>query len=260
MIQLEMIKPFFSPQIRNNPAFGKYMLKEYIQVLMLDYLSNTPAIRKLDFIGGTHLRLIKGIDRFSEDLDFDCKAFSKTAFMEMTDGVVRFLRNYGLPARVKDRENKKLEAFRRNIYFPGLLYDMKLSAHRDERFLIKIECQDQGVEYVSEIAHIKACGMFFPVPVPPDSVICAMKLAAMLDRQKGRDFYDAIFLLSQTIPDFTFLKERCGISNMKELKNAARQTIQAVNLNSKMKDFQHLVFNKSNSRKMLRIPEFINAL
>ncbi|MCK9626641.1 MAG: nucleotidyl transferase AbiEii/AbiGii toxin family protein [Bacteroidales bacterium] len=31
----------------------------------------------MTFIGGTNLRFVKGIDRFSEDLDFDCKDLSK---------------------------------------------------------------------------------------------------------------------------------------------------------------------------------------
>jgi len=44
-------------------------------------------------IGGTNLRLIQGIDRFSEDLDFDCKEMSEEEFLQMTDSVVRFLRN-----------------------------------------------------------------------------------------------------------------------------------------------------------------------
>ena len=73
MIKLEQIKNFFPPNIQEKAVFNKYMLKEYIQLLILDYLSNTSFIKKINFIGGTNLRLVKGIDRFSEDLDFDCK-------------------------------------------------------------------------------------------------------------------------------------------------------------------------------------------
>lgn len=40
--------------------------------MILDYLSTKPFICKLTFIGCTCLRLAKGIDRFSDDLDFDC--------------------------------------------------------------------------------------------------------------------------------------------------------------------------------------------
>jgi len=65
MIQVEAIKNFFPLQVRNNATFYKYMLKEYIQLMILDHLSATPYIRKITFIGGTSIRLIKGIDRFS---------------------------------------------------------------------------------------------------------------------------------------------------------------------------------------------------
>src|SRR5690554_3929126 len=133
MIQLELIKNFFPPAIRENVSFQKYMLKEYIQLLILDFLSTTPFIKKIAFIGGTNLRLLKGIDRFSEDLDFDCKNFSKEEFMEMTDAVITFLKRDGLRVEVRDRENKKLTAFRRSLHFPELLFEMGLSGHKEER-------------------------------------------------------------------------------------------------------------------------------
>lgn len=65
MIQVEQIKNYFPAEIRDNSTFDKHILKEYLQLLMLDYLSSTPYIRKMTFIGGTNLRLVKGIDRFS---------------------------------------------------------------------------------------------------------------------------------------------------------------------------------------------------
>ncbi|MCI5483103.1 MAG: nucleotidyl transferase AbiEii/AbiGii toxin family protein, partial [Bacteroidales bacterium] len=68
MIDLNYINSFFPAQIAGNAAFHKHILKEYVQLMVLDYLATSPYISKLAFIGGTNLRLIKGIDRFSEDL------------------------------------------------------------------------------------------------------------------------------------------------------------------------------------------------
>lgn len=93
----------------------------------MDYLSSTPYIRKKTFIGDTNLRLVKGIDRFSEDLDFDFKTFSEVEFMEMSNSVLQFHRKNGLRAEVKDRENFNLTVFRRNIHFPELLFDLGLT-------------------------------------------------------------------------------------------------------------------------------------
>ena len=134
MIQLEQIKHFFPPLLRENASFQKYMIKEYIQLLILDFLSTTSFIRKIVFIGGTNLRLVKGIDRFSEDLDFDCKDLSKEEFTEMTDAIINFLKRNGFRIEVRDRENKRLTAFRRNILFPEMLFDLGLSGHKEERF------------------------------------------------------------------------------------------------------------------------------
>ncbi len=260
MIQIETIKNFYPPQLRDNALLVKYMLKEYIQLMILDYLSATAYVRKISFIGGTNIRLTKGIDRFSEDLDFDCKMFSEEDFIKMTDNILQFLRQNGLRVTAKDQMNPKLKAFRRSIYFQEYLFELGLSHHREERFLIKVESQDQNVDYKPELVNIKGCGFYFPIPVPPDAVLCAMKVSAMLDRQKGRDFYDAMFLLSQTLPDFSFLKEKSGISSLEELKIRAKSVIQSVDLKSKMKDFEHLLFDKRNSERILHAEAFFEGL
>lgn len=260
MIQIEQIKNYFPAQIRENSIFDKHILKEYLQLMILDYLSSTPYIRKMTFIGGTNLRLVKGIDRFSEDLDFDCKDLSKEEFIEMTNGVILFLERSGLRVEARDKDNPKLTAFRRNIHFPELLFDLGLSGHKEERFLIKIESQDQRVIYEPVITNIKGCGFFFPFPVPSDGVLCSMKIAAMLARSKGRDFYDLMFLLAQASPDYGFLSKRCGVNNLQEFKEVTYELIKTVDLKKKQKDFEHLLFNKVNSEKILQFEDFINSL
>jgi len=260
MIQIGQIKNYFPAQIRENSIFDKHMLKEYLQLMILDYLSSTPYIQKMTFIGGTNLRLVKGIDRFSEDLDFDCKDLSKEEFVEMTNGVIHFLERSGLRIETRDKDNPKLTAFRRNIHFPELLFNIGLSGHKEERFLIKIESQDQGVIYEPVITNIKGCGFFFPFPVPSDGVLCSMKIAAMLARSKGRDFYDLMFLLAQARPDYDFLSKRCGVKNLQEFKGVTYELIKTVDLKKKQKDFEHLLFNKVISEKILQFEDFINSL
>jgi predicted nucleotidyltransferase component of viral defense system len=260
MISIAAIRGYFTPEIRNNSLFARYILKEYLQLLILDYLSVTPFIRKITLIGGTNLRLVKGIDRFSEDLDFDCKELSWEEFTEMTDGVLQFLQRNGLRVIAKDRDNGRLKAFRRSIYFPELLFDLGLTGHREGRFLIKVESQDQLVNYKPDLINVRGCGFYFPIPVPPDSTLCAMKVAAMLNRKKGRDFYDVMFLMDQTTPDYSFLAERCGILNLEDLKRTTKEMVKTIDLKQKMKDFEHLLFNRENSKRILRVGDFIREL
>lgn len=126
--------------------------------------------------------------------------------------------------------------------------------------MLKLEAQDQGVAYTPEMAFIKGCGLFFAFPVPPDDVLCAMKLAALLNRGKGRDYYDAMFLLAQTPPDYDFLASRCGVADLQGLKAAIDRNLQAVDLNQKHRDFEHLLFNRDNSRRILNFRGFVNSL
>ena len=260
MIDLQQIKNYFPVEVRENPALLKYILKEYMQMLILDFLSVTTYIKKISFIGGTNLRLVKGIDRFSEDLDFDCKDFSHNDFIEMTDAILNFLHRSGWRVETRDKQNDKLKAFRRNIHFPELLFDLNLSAYKEERFLVKIETQDQQYQYNPVLTNIKRMGFFFPFPVPPDAILCAMKISALLSRQKGRDFYDVMFLLGQTTPDYDYLSEKCNIKNALELKGKLLQIATVTNLKLKSQDFKHLLFDKEKTQKIMLFKNFVDSL
>lgn len=257
MIDLQYIRSFFPPTIARDSRFDRYMLKEYLLLMILDHLATTPFINKVSFIGGTNLRLIQGIDRFSEDLDFDCKNLSEEDFMAMTDSVVNYLKQNNIKVETRDKVNPKLTAFRRNLYFPQMLFDLGLTGHREERLLLKVEAQDQGADYQPEIATINRMGFFFNIQTPPLGVLCAMKFAAILSRQKGRDFYDIIFLLSKTTPDMDFLAARTGIHSLEELKSAVANRLKEVDLNLKKRDFAHLLFNERNAERILSFSDLI---
>jgi predicted nucleotidyltransferase component of viral defense system len=260
MIELEYIRSFFPPAIARESRFDRYMLKEYLQLLILDHLSSTSYIEKLSFIGGTNLRLIQGIDRFSEDLDFDCKGLTEAEFVAMTDGVVTYLRQNNIDVETRDKPNPKLTAFRRNLYFPEMLFDLGLTGHKEERLLLKVEAQDQGVPYQPIVATINRMGFFFGVQIPPIDVLCAMKFAAILARAKGRDFYDAIFLLSKTKPNMDFLFARSGITSLEALKVAVLNKQNEVDLSQKKRDFSHLLFNEPNADRILKFADVVNEL
>jgi len=260
MLHLTQIKEYFPEYIRENHFLAKYMYKEYIQVLILDYISSSRWIKRLEFIGGTNLRLIKGIDRFSEDLDFDCKEFTTEEFKELSEDVLKYLKRSGFDVEIKEKESLRLNAYRGSYYFPELLYKLGLSHHRDERFLIKLECQDQKVTYKAKTAQVRALGYYISIREPGDDVLCAMKINALITRKKGRDFYDVMFLLNRTKPDFKFLSYKQGINNVKELKSNLTEIFESVNINNKVKDFEHLVFDKNNCKKILKFKDYISEL
>lgn len=246
--------------MQNIPEFQQYMLKEYIQCQILEYLSSSRYIGKLAFIGGTNLRLIKHIDRFSEDLDFDCKDLLEKEFLTMTDDVLRYLRYSGYKVEPKQGEHDALAAYRRSLYFPQFLFSLHLSGYRNARFLIKLEMKDQGFSYTPVPAFVQGCGFYFPIPVPPDDILCAMKLSAVLTRSKGRDFYDAMFLLGQTRPNYAFLAQKNGIHTYADLKKAVELRLTEIDLQQKRQDFEHVLFDRKRSEMILHFGRFIRDL
>lgn len=256
MMDLTTIRSLSPVELRGG-RFDKHLLKEYVETLALNWLVSSKWAPHLTFIGGTNLRLVRGIDRFSEDLDFDIKNLTPDMFAEMTDGLVRFLRLNGFPAEAKAKESDKTVANRRSVLFPGFLHGLGLSPFKEERFLMKVECQDQGYSYVRDMATVSHCGLFFQVPVPPLPVLCAMKLSALLTRAKGRDFYDAMFLLPQTEPDYAFLAQKHGITGKSSLRDALLAKTAEADLPNKLRDVRHLLFRSEAGEKILEFKAFV---
>jgi len=54
--------------------------------------------------------------------------------------------------------------------------------------------------------------------------------------------------------------ETLNIHNLGELKNEVFKTLETVDLNKKKRDFEHLLFNKRNSERILSVGEFFQDL
>lgn len=260
MIDLQYIRNFYPESYPHNSRFDRLMLKEYLQLIVLEHLTKSEYSSELAFIGGTCLRHVYGIDRFSENLDFDCKNLSLNDFKTMTDGVIACLRRNGIRAEARDNDNSHLKAYRRNIFFPELLFDLNLSGYRDERLLLKVEAQDQGIDYDKYIVTLNKLGFTFMLPCAPVDIICAMKIAAVLNRSKGRDFYDLMFLSSLTSPNMKFIKAKCNINSVDELKSALSEVLRNTDLKMKCKDFTHLVIDERQADKILLFGDIIDKL
>ena len=141
-----------------------------------------------------------------------------------------------------------------------MLFNLGITGHREERRLMKIEAQDQGVAYQPVVTNINRMGSFFSILVPPLDVLCAMKFAAILSRHKGRDFNDVIFLLSKTKPSIDFLQTRTGISSIDDLKTAVIERLKDIDLSQKLRDFSHLVFNEQNAGRILQFADVVASL
>ena len=258
MIDLEQISQFFPEAQQKNPLLYEYMLKEYFHYKILDILYSGEQAEKLSFIGGTNLRIIHGIGRFSEDLDFDCFKLGRDDFIEMTDRVIERLTLDGIELVADDKEqDKTLNAFRRNLVFPGLMYKLGLSGHREKRFLIKIECEPHDFHYIPEKPLIQKFNVFTQIFVASADILLSMKTGALLERQKGRDFYDFMFLSGITAPHFGYLEAKFGITSYEELYAEILARCETIDFDKKSKDFEKLIFDQAEKKKVLLFPDYI---
>jgi predicted nucleotidyltransferase component of viral defense system len=258
MINFDEIKSFFAEGLRKNPAHFEYMLKEFFHYRMLDLIFSGEYASKLSFIGGTNLRILHQIQRFSEDLDFDCFDLSREEFMKLTDKVIDRLRQEGINVETDDKEkDKKLVAFRRNIVFPGLLFDLGFTGHREKKLMIKIECESHHYKYDPEKPIIQKFNVFTQIFAPSPSILLSMKTGAVIERGKGRDYYDFIFLSGITDPDFGYLEAKFGISNFTDLYGRILESCKETDFKLKSRDFEKLVFDQAESRKVLFFKEYI---
>ena len=258
MISFDEIKSFFTDKLRRNPSYFEYMLKEYFHYRMLDLIFSGEHAASLSFIGGTNLRILHHIQRFSEDLDFDCFQLSRGEFFQLTNNVIARLREEGIKVEADDKEKDlQLTAFRRNIIFPGLLFDLGFTGHREKKLLIKIECEPHHYAYEPVKPLIQKFNVFTQIFAPSPDILLSMKTGAVLERGKGRDYYDFIFLSGITDPDFGYLDMKFGITHHTQLYERILESCETTNFENKSRDFEKLVFDPAETKKVLFFKEYI---
>ncbi|MEI7582727.1 nucleotidyl transferase AbiEii/AbiGii toxin family protein [Runella sp.] len=245
MINIDYIKDFFPAEVQSQRL---HMLREYLQCVMLEILFESPIGRRLTFLGGTCLRIVYGSQRFSEDLDFDNDGLTESEFAEIKLLMERelTLRGYEVEVGIKGKT-----AYRCEVKYPQMLYPQGISQIRDEKLLIQIDTQAQNFEYPKERFILNRFGVLTELPVTPMSVILSQKCYAILNRprNKGRDFFDVVFLLSRNIkPDYAYLEQKLGIITADELKQRVLDQWATLNVQGQIDDVQGFLFNKRDEK------------
>ena len=257
MVDINEIRQHFPTQLHSQ-LYYEYMLKEYFQYKILDIIFDSQWSEKLSLIGGANLRIIHNIERFSEDLDFDHFNLSRDEFLGLTDRIIQKLQNEGIDIRADDKEKDlELKAYRRNFIFPELLFNQNLSGHREQRFLIKVKAEAHHFTYEPDKPVIQKFNIFTQISATPIDILLSMKIGAVLERQKGRDYYDCIHLMGKTAPNWDYLSEKFEITSEEEMKKRIIENCETVDFNIKSQDFEKLIFNQSEAKKVRLFPEYI---
>lgn len=212
------MKDHLSTLVRSHEAatHRRNVAREYLQARILAALQRAGAMIPLAFHGGTALRFLYSIPRWSEDLDFALeRAPEGYDFRGYLAGIAAELGREGYRVELKVSDQKVVHsAF---VRFPGLPHELGLSARRDEILAVKIEVDTRppagaGVETTVVRRHV-----LLNLQHHDQASLLAGKLHAVLQRPyvKGRDIFELFWYLSdRTWP----------APNLSLLNNALRQT------------------------------------
>jgi len=190
-------------------------LKEIFQEIALLGLWRAKFYEKAAFYGGTALRILYGLDRFSEDLDFTLlttnNSFDLTPYNQaIADELNSFGFHVAIETKIKNIESTIESAFIKATTKKQLIIIEADSAlinriHRMHNIKIKMEVDTHPPSNMK--TEVKT--LFLPIPfsvktlTQPD--LFAGKLHAVLcrpwqKRVKGRDWYDLVWYIIHRIP------------------------------------------------------------
>jgi hypothetical protein len=192
------MKDFLATLVSGKDALTvRNIAREYMQARILGSLHRAGAMSTLAFHGGTALRFLYAIPRYSEDLDFALERNTTTYDFR------RYLREIqsefgaeGYQIGIKVNDNKVVHsAF---VQFVGLLFELGYSPHREETLAIKIEVDTRPPAGAGVTTTVIRRFVTLQIQHHDQPTLLAGKLHAVLQRPypKGRDLYDLLWYLS----------------------------------------------------------------
>jgi hypothetical protein len=175
----------------------KNVAREYLQARILGFIQERKGFASWIFHGGTALRFLFDLPRFSEDLDFSLATpQAKSAFQEMIEGIGRSFQGEGYAVDLKYSGRPPVSAA--FIRFPGLPHELGLSGHAREMLAVKIEVDTRPPAGGKTETTIVRRHLLLNIFHYDRSTLLAGKLHALLNRSytKGKDIYDLFWYLA----------------------------------------------------------------
>ncbi|MGI4871816.1 MAG: nucleotidyl transferase AbiEii/AbiGii toxin family protein [Janthinobacterium lividum] len=152
------------------------------------------------------------------------------------------------------------DAYHCHVRFPELLFQEGLSGYREEKILIQLDTEPQHYAFVPESFLLNRFDIFSRLYTTPPSLLLAQKCYAILNRvrNKGRDFYDAVFLLGRQVqPDYGYLRQKRGIGTAAELREQLLTHCQRLDMAAMAADVRPFLFNPRDERLVTQFPAYI---
>ena len=185
----------------HGPLRGRNIAREYLQARILGAFQRAGAMTSLAFHGGTGLRFLFSLPRYSEDLDFALEGdISRYDLRRHLRAVRAELSAEGYRVELRMREHRAVHsAF---VRFPGTLYEIGLSPHPGQVLAVKVEVDTNPPAGATTDTTLVRRHETLRLFHHDRASLLAGKLHAVLQRPytKGRDLYDLVWYLSD--PDW----------------------------------------------------------
>ena len=201
---IERLRDVLQRTRSEEKGFLRNLLKEELQLLTLEFIYNKEWAN-LIFKGGSCLRICFGLNRLSEDLDFDYeKDFSLVDFFN--DLINYFQRDLDFQ-KLEFRKAKE----RLYLKFPVLRQLGLVTGAESDKLYIKIELsQTEKGNFKTELQPIFTKGVNFLLKRYDLPTLMAGKINALLSRVwfkgkasditvKGRDYYDLLWYMEKKV-------------------------------------------------------------
>lgn len=202
---IDMIQQRLESYRAENPVEEEQATKEILQEIALYLLWRAGFFDVAAFQGGTSLRILHKLPRFSEDLDFILKAVDRSfEWSPYLRKLVAGLEEFGLKAQVLDKSKMDRAVRQAVLRDDSISHQLNLKFHRDRThpaLKIKLEVDVNPPE---------GSGFSYSfLDFPLDFSVChqdlasnfALKIHALLCRPyaKGRDWYDFNWYVKQQV-------------------------------------------------------------
>ena len=205
---IQTLQNVLAPKDPTLPVETKrILLKEALQSYVLDFVYNHSAYRRLNFYGGTCLHVVFGLNRLSEDLDFDNS--SKIDLAALPDDLqTLFHQTFGYREATVKSQRGEQGILRVTLKFP-VLQDLGVSPYSNEALHLKVEVSAHKQISVLQNTPVFYFGRSFVPSHFSLETMMAGKMIACLERNfqrgregafiKGRDFYDLLWYMQKGI-------------------------------------------------------------
>lgn len=256
MLTLNEIEKQYPEKLKK---YKRNILREYLQYKILEIIFDWPLAGKLSFLGGTALCVIYNNNRFSEDLDFDNFGLTEAEFNELTAEIRKGLKRQGLECEIR---NVFKGSFRCYIKIPKILLNNELMVMPDEKMMIQVDTAPHGFKYEPDRKIINKFDVFTQIFSTPLDILLSQKIYTILNRQraKGRDFFDTIFLMGLTKPNYEYLKLKIGIDNWPGVKHKLLAETDKLDLARLTKDVEPFLFTPSDAKKITLFHKYIEQV